>query len=181
MLVCVDFLNSFDLKIFPSPKKHHYLSRSKQNLRRLKLMNWVVRLFQLFKSSNPSASVLEDCYTHLAKLLMHQNEKVFRNSLIAQEGPQQRENEVKEIIKWIQACEEDGDFAAKVAQRQSQTMEHKHVPRQQSTLPMLHEQDSNESMPEAESDPGQTIPVVQSEESSDERLPTEQEPEILAK
>jgi hypothetical protein len=70
MLICVDFFKSFDTKIFVSTKKSHYTSRSKHNLRRLKLMQWVTRFVRYLKKSAPSDETMNKCYMWIAKLLI---------------------------------------------------------------------------------------------------------------
>lgn len=51
---------------------------------------------------------IEVCYAKMAKLLLNYGENSFRNSLVETETI---DSELKEMIKWIKICEEDGDFA----------------------------------------------------------------------
>lgn len=77
MLVCIDFLRSFDHKIYPSCKKQDYHNRSKQNLRRRRLMHWTIKFVQILKSQsnelNPeqTSGEMEPCYSRLARLLVN--------------------------------------------------------------------------------------------------------------
>jgi hypothetical protein len=80
MLVCIDFLRSFDLKIFPSPKKTLYTTRNKQNLRRLKLIEWAVRFISLLKASTDDSDTIQQCYARISRLFT--NQKGAGNSLI---------------------------------------------------------------------------------------------------
>jgi hypothetical protein len=76
ILVCIDFLRSFDQKIFTHSRQQDYQARTKHNLRRRRLMQWTIEFLNTLKRNQtgqqqPVDVNLEQCYTLIARLLVN--------------------------------------------------------------------------------------------------------------
>lgn len=76
LLVIIDFLKSFESKLFPSTKKADFATRSKPSMRRKALMCWTIRFLKLLKGNEEMCSaknkdVISLCYMRIAKIFVN--------------------------------------------------------------------------------------------------------------